>query len=354
MTDIPVTESLFSYFAAHPIPPLWSVGETLDIGSPEIKHALEECLASIDNQTVDTYCRTSLSPSNPNMSPDTEEREARIELFQQTLDKMIAERRLNLLRQSPAVERPMPYDHPALNHIELRQDHLVDMSEFHLYEGGYSCNNYVFNLAHILAGHNSSYWINRVLQRNQKKARIQIRLDPFRIQPTEQQRQMCYKMLVWGVPLDWKEIKGLQDEQHGRWMPSILNVTETEYTDVCWKRRGKEIHFACEEVPNSDQLTRRGSRYLHAIYDPDAEQFLHADGALRFYSAQELDDRRATHVRKAGKIGTRVKIFQMDGYIEQDVWCTLALSFFVWNRDMQDYFDGRKTLQEGPPDSECG
>jgi hypothetical protein len=348
MSRIPLTEEIIPYFAAHPVPTLWSIEETLQEGPADIKNAVEKCLASIDNQTIDAYRKTpSFQFFVKDMPQVQQERKARIELFRLTLDSVIAERRLATLRDSVGIERPMPYNHPALEQIELHGDSLIDVSNFHLRDGGYFCNGYVFNLALILPQHNSSYWINQMLQRHHINARVRIRLDPFRIQPIEKHHQVEYKMLVYGIPLDWEKIRNLKDEQHGRWMPTYLNTTEAEFTDVCWKRRGNAIHFACEEVPKPDQITKRGSRYFHAVYDPDREHFIHVDGALRFYNAEELGTRRDTHVRKAGKLGTRVKIFQLDGSIARDFWCGIVNSFFVWNMDMEDYFNSRITLEEG-------
>ena len=82
----------------------------------------------------------------------------------------------------------------------------------------------------------------------------------------------------------------------------------------------------------------RGSRYFHSIYNPQDEVFIHADGAIRFYTQDELSGRKTTHVRRAGKTGKRVKVFQLDGVIERDAWTTLACAFFVWNEDVMSYF----------------
>lgn len=74
------------------------------------------------------------------------------------------------------------------------------------------------------------------------------------------------------------------------------------------------------------------TRYLHAIYDPEMEAITHLDGALRIYTAPQLEGRLAAgHLRKAGKAGVRRKIFRTDEPVGRDAFSLVAQAFFVWN-----------------------
>jgi len=84
----------------------------------------------------------------------------------------------------------------------------------------------------------------------------------------------------------------------------------------------------------------RPSRYFHAVIDRKSESIVHCDGALRLFSRDEANDRTAIHVSDAGKIGTRVKLFQIDAKLDSQTWATLFQSFFVWNRDIETFSAG--------------
>ena len=168
-----------------------------------------------------------------------------------------------------------------------------------------------------------------------------IRLDPLSVQPRDKYRGAEYRMWVYGVPLDWDQVSSLREDLHGRWMPDDPLSIGCSFTDVVWSPRSGEVHFVCEEVPSPDQIYERGSRYLHAIFLPEEGHFIHVDGAVRYYSVDQMDSRLKTHVRKAGKAGQRVKIFRVEGAISTELWSALASSFFVWNQDVVRYVAGQ-------------
>ena len=73
----------------------------------------------------------------------------------------------------------------------------------------------------------------------------------------------------------------------------------------------------------------------------------HLDGALRIYTAPQLEERLAVgHLRKAGKTGVRRKIFRIDEPVGRDAFSLIAQAFFVWNDDMNKYFT--ETLPVSP------
>lgn len=164
-----------------------------------------------------------------------------------------------------------------------------------------------------------------------------IRLDPFLIREEKYFRNMEYRAWWYGVPLNWKRIINLKQDEHRRAGPDDNTRKDIAYTDLVWSPRGDEIHFICEEVPSDNYINLRGSRYFHAIYLPKRDIFRHIDGALRIYSSDEWQRRRNDHVRNIGKIGKRIKIFKLDGDFPREVFCDLIPAFFVWNNDIYKY-----------------
>ena len=147
---------------------------------------------------------------------------------------------------------------------------------------------------------------------------------------------MFYKMFMYGRPLDWSRIAGLRESEHGRWLPDGPLGRKSLFTDFCWQPRANEVHFTCEEVPVL-AVSPEASRYLHAIYLPERESFEHFDGALRVYTVEELSRRHDLHVRNAGKLGYRQKVFRADEAIPQEAFSAVTQAFFVWNYDIQTY-----------------
>jgi hypothetical protein len=109
-------------------------------------------------------------------------------------------------------------------------------------------------------------------------------------------------------------------------------------TQYAWLPHENEVDFVCEELPVVDEVAERGSRYLHAIYDKASDRVTHLDGAVRVYDANELVARATSHVRNAGKVGIRVKVFRIDRAIEPDLMGDIVQAFFMWNYDVSRYF----------------
>ena len=95
---------------------------------------------------------------------------------------------------------------------------------------------------------------------------------------------------------------------------------------------------SCAKNFRSRTIRERGARYLHAVYDKSSDQLSHLDGAIRIYTADEIVHRSATHVRKAGKVGRRVKVFRTDAAVDRDSLSAIAEAFFFWNYDVARYF----------------
>jgi hypothetical protein len=168
-----------------------------------------------------------------------------------------------------------------------------------------------------------------------------VRLDPLFVCPANEYRQVMYRMTVYGVPLEWQRLANLREPLQGKWIPDRGEHSDVEYTEVVWSPRDDGVHFACEELPKPGLARTRGARYFHSIYHPGSKTFVHADGALRLYSENELGSRAQVHLRRGGKMGTRAKVFAANGRIEREAWCRLVAAFFVWNADVQAYIGGK-------------
>ena len=142
---------------------------------------------------------------------------------------------------------------------------------------------------------------------------------------------------MYGRPLNWGRVEALQEPEHGRWMPDLPR-SRGEFTDYAWTPRDAEVHFVCEEIPDAESTATEAARYLHAVYAPTTRTIEHFDGAIRVYSHNEIQQRRALHVRNAGKMGLREKVFVVDGVTDPDALSQVAQAFFVWNDDVQKYF----------------
>ena len=146
-------------------------------------------------------------------------------------------------------------------------------------------------------------------------------------------------MRVFGQPLTWRKILALPNETTERWMSDDPDNSDVAFTDAVWTPRADELHLRCEECPKSFATSYRPARYFHTVIDRKTESIVHCDGALRIFSHDESSQRNAMHVRDAGKLGTRVKLFQIDDKLDSRTWAALLKAFFLRNRDIEKFVD---------------
>ncbi len=182
------------------------------------------------------------------------------------------------------------------------------------------------------------YWAMMSLFEVSNFCDVRLRLDPYLIFHENTYSHMNFRMLVYGKPPNLEELNSLRTISHLRWMHDNIEKFDSLFTDALWYPRDNQVHFICEEVPKTDSFWYRGSRYFHAIYDCSLNKIVHLDGALRIYTERENIHRISCHVKDIGKIGKRVKIFQVDGEMSINNWSNITASFFVWNDDVQNYF----------------
>jgi hypothetical protein len=231
-----------------------------------------------------------------------QDRQARLQVVGRDLEQTIDELRLDLLAAAPELERPPPYDHPALTDLELPEDQLVPLSEFEVDGLALTRNGYTFAPVPSLNGQNAAYWLMQTVVRRGLGEAVSMRLDPLMHRSSAAFSRVAYKMWMYGRHLDLSQLVGLSDEQFGRWLPGKLSRC-VEFTDYVWSPRDGELHLTLEELPKGDEIRIRGSRYLHAIYDPSKELVIHLDGAVSYTTQssgrRELPATYATQARPA-------------------------------------------------------
>ena len=252
---------------------------------------------------------------------------------------MIAAERLKIISSNDL--RPAPYNTIIFDNVPLDKNQMVALSDISPWFGGFLHNEHCFTLCPSTTGSNSSYWsYNAIMDllRGKPREQFKVRLDPFIDFPKDEFNPVQYRMTVHGRPLNWERLQSLKSEEFGQWM-NDSNKSDFLFTDYSWKPVDNELHFTCEEIPTSEAIEFRGSRYFHAIFEMKTGLVKHCDGAIRIYTESEIVQRSAFHLRSAEvrKTGKRVKIFQIDTPINKEEFSLIFGSFFVWNDDVQEY-----------------
>jgi len=333
MIEIP--ESVVDYFGRSNLPTFWLIQRLIEEDS-ELSKAIRQLFGEIDVMLHLDVRDQPLWLSKLGYLPHESKQ---IMGLSHLITTAVATKRLSILSGDHKSKRLQPYNHPDLEGVELYANSLVKLSDFDTRFGGLRRGSSVFEvLPSIASAINSMYWANRSLVALSNKIQILVRIDPLMVQYASDYKPLIQKMWVYGKDLDWNEIKWLRNQLHMRWQPDQGWQEDVEFTDLVWSPSEDGIHFICEEFPKMDYLNVRGSRYCHGIYVPALHSFIHCDGAMRLYTPEEHDERRSSHVRKIGKIGRRIKIYQIDAQIPVTEWTSLVGAFFVWNNDVSKYF----------------
>lgn len=338
-----MTFKSFEYFALNQNDPMWEVEEVLENKNhPQYSNLIYD-IENIDNVELEEVVREKHIDWLLDRKEDKEWGK-RVYYIIFKLQKEIQKGRIaNLIEFR---ERPKPYDSENLNGVAINKNHLIGTGQFDLSSHRFQRNNFVYELPPTNGASNSSYWIFQTIINCIKDTGLvfKVRLDPFREIHADRYSPLMYKMLVHGKPLDWGRLLTLRSDEFGQW----FNEQDNSFTDYIWAPKDGEIHFTCEEYPSYSCDGVNTSRYFHAIFSKGTGTIKHCDGAVRIYENHELESRKGFHVRQAEvrKIGKRIKIFQFDSKdnenkeLSQNNFSQLAVSFFVWNRDVQEYFNG--------------
>jgi len=335
-----IDEALLAFVAADPTYPARVIQCIADESTHPLRLALERAVESLSAEVaaeaLDDPKRAFLLAR---MDPSDARRRVSLDIVTEEISCLLHQRRSEALQQADGRRPPLPYGHKALTGVVPDKELLVSISDFSPARPSLQRGGFAFHLPPTLPAPNSSYWLTSRLLRLSSGAGAKVRLDPFIVCPVEGYRSALYAMITYGRPLDWTRLASLKCEEHAEWAPDGLTaLVGVSSTQICWSPRDDGIHFTCEELP--DDASARPARYAHAIYAPDKRAFVHADGALRYYLPGQLQERLATHVRRAGKAGVQVKIFRTDGVLAREDWCELIAALFVWNQDVQSYFLG--------------
>lgn len=263
--------------------------------------------------------------------------------FENKIAEFVAMKRLRLLASFERGTRQPPGNRDDFADIDVDENGLI--STRHLGSDHFSFFNkgVVYQLCPSLDQFNSSHWLGLLILKEsvENGKTFRIRLDPLMAEPALTFRPYVALMQVYGKKLDWDRLRSLQADDHGQWLGDGLSTPSIQLTEYVWRPEGNEVHFTCEELPKIEQITKRGSRYLHAIFDKRTGNVVHCDGAIRIYDLDELILRQRYHVRRpeVRKIGKRVKLFRIDEEIDHALFMRLATNFLVWNTDAIRYFN---------------
>ena len=333
--------SLFAFYSSNSLDPLFLVPEVVRDKNHPQHYATMVILDSIPEVEVEKILNDSkfrfLLTTN---GSEAMEQAARVSYLTRFLQKEIPRMKYQLLVDQRNSARPEPYEHKALSDLSLDKNNLVSTKDFVVVPGALERKKFCFTLLPTGAS-NSSYWLYHIIRSSPTlQNSIRVRLDPWVWGPLEEFRHIRYKMWVWGKPLDWDSLLKLRESFHGRWMTDAHSSQGILFTDFVWQPSDAELAFTCEEIPTSESICHRGARYFHAIYSKMSGDIKHCDGAIRLLTANDHKFRARYHVKdpEVRKIGTRIKVFQVDDEISTELFCGLASAFYVWNQDVTDYF----------------
>lgn len=331
-------EELIKHFASTEIDAFFEVNNILLEESHAQKDNLLEFMKNVSDFEIENIlANKKYRALGKQIESLTWEENARIIYCKKVLPKEVGRLRINTLLDENT-NPPIPYNHSALIDIERDSNDLISMSQMRDKIKNNQLSGYIFQILPSLPQHNSMYWTMISLFEVSNSYNVRLRLDPYLIFHKDSYSQMFYRMLVYGKPPKLDKLNTLKSISHLRWMPDDIENSEALFTDALWYPRDNQVHFVCEEIPKTDSYWYRGSRYFHAIYDCSMNKIIHLDGAIRIYSESEIIDRINCHVKDIGKIGKRVKIFQINGELSTNIWSKITASFFVWNEDVQYYF----------------
>jgi len=326
------------YFIKTAEEPFFMVSEILDNPQHTIYPAVYTDLNNLTEDELDEFSKKHHKYLDLRINPEFEKKKwCLINLLQDYL--AISKNKLLTTKEAGI---SVPYNNTDFTNIHIDKHNMVNILDLDQLRGGLAVNEHVYRLCPVLANLNSSYWLfNLIINESySNKRNFKIRLDPLTRIHKEYYNPMFYMMNVYGVKLDWVRLSQLRDEDHGEFLADEASSSSIGVTQYTWTPSTYEVHFTCEELPKKEKLTTRGSRYFHAIFDKKTGCIIHCDGALRFYTSEEFELRGQYHIRKSEvrKIGRRVKVFQIDEEIDQQLFMDLATTFFVWNHDVLKYF----------------
>lgn len=101
------------------------------------------------------------------------------------------------------------------------------------------------------------------------------------------------------------------------------------------------------ELPANGAQDTYGCRYVHSIYDRQAETFEHFDGAIRLYDLEQMAERVDTDMDKAGHRSQYTKLFRIDDKGRLlDKQTSPGLALRDWKSLIANYLQGNPLIAE--------
>ena len=338
-TGIEILPDVLEYFSRCMVPLHQAVHYVADTPRHALNQRVNEQMARIEPQILRLATGGSdFNQRRANATRRGAEWEARVWALAEVLSWEIPHQRVRLLDPPAEGKLPPPLDELALQEIGATADHLVPLRRMH-WDGLrlLRMDSAFLTLAQLEAPH-AQYWILRELIEQGLTAHTSVRLDPLLHGSLSQILPLTHKERFRDCRLDGVQIRNLKAEVYRHW-PRSTTGPGIVLTDMAWTPQGNEVHFRCEEVPSQDRLSIRGTRHVHAVYDPVGDEFVRFVASIRIITSAAWYQRvSGLRVSAAHDWGRRHKVIEIRAPLPRAVFAKLCAQFFVWNRAVGAYF----------------
>jgi hypothetical protein len=191
-------------------------------------------------------------------------------------------------------------------------------------------------------------FINALVEyhKNHRDQYVAVALDYFRLMPKDMFRQILEKDHSFGPPLAIPSL----DDPHAvgltvhTFPPHLIPLHGYERAEFHWSYADGYKAFQVEEVYALDHLPDLSeeyilTRYIHSLRDINKKEFHHLDGAIMVYSRNRYEERYKKSVVDRVQLVDKIKVFRIDGKINNDEWSKLIGLFFQQNHLIAEYLN---------------
>lgn len=173
---------------------------------------------------------------------------------------------------------------------------------------------------------------------------LKIALDSNRIMLSKDWFPYCRRELYYGVSFT----NDIPSNKTGQ-TAYVLNdadkfATHSYETDFYWEnKKDNSFHLGVEELQEIDCANTSEDvlcKYVHTHYDRENSMFVHIDGAIRKYSADNYLKRIVDNI-KNHDLSQRFKLYRVDGKIPFDIWKSIIASYMEYNGTIGEYFNSK-------------
>jgi hypothetical protein len=166
------------------------------------------------------------------------------------------------------------------------------------------------------------------------------------IEATDQHQSPLREAYWWGAPFRWDALdsyRGPIETVHADPADRIQQLNRIAQARFRWNFPSKErIAILQIEEFRDAPGTPAGSlatKYLHSILDLDRRVFVHLDGAIKTYTAEQY---AAAYSEPEVKAGTYEKLFRTDDALTlgSEEWIDIVASYFANDELVREYFGG--------------